>query len=94
MKATTEEIKWTEGNWSSVPKHGDALPLFGIRTTSAVEGENNGLLWGRKRKELVQEWNSESCDINPRALNEFEKEKELVAHQTVVQGDESLFYVF
>ncbi|KAG1693221.1 hypothetical protein DVH05_023686 [Phytophthora capsici] len=116
MKATTKEIKWIEDNWSSVPKHGDALPLFGIRTTSAVEGENNGLLWGRvrtqlvlrsvmtyctralkvlqKRKELVQEWNSASCDITPHALKEFEKEKELVAHQTDVQRGESIFYVF
>ncbi|ETM48760.1 hypothetical protein L914_06759 [Phytophthora nicotianae] len=46
----------------------------------------------QKRKELVQKWNSASCDITPHALKEFEKEKELVAHQTV-QGDESLFYV-
>ncbi|ETI30159.1 hypothetical protein F443_22720 [Phytophthora nicotianae P1569] len=53
MKATAEETKWIEDNWSSVPKHGDTLPIFGIRTTSAVEGENNGLLWGRVRAQLV-----------------------------------------
>ncbi|EEY56957.1 uncharacterized protein PITG_10504 [Phytophthora infestans T30-4] len=53
MKATTKELKWIDDNWSSVPMHGDALPLFGIRTTSAVEGENNGLLWGRVRTQLV-----------------------------------------
>ncbi|ETM30595.1 hypothetical protein L914_21729 [Phytophthora nicotianae] len=116
MKATAEETKWIEDNWSSIPKHSDALPLFGIRTTSAVQGENNGLLWGRvrtqlelgsvmayctralkvlqKRKELVQEWNIASCDITPHALKEFKKEKEMIAHQTVVQEDESLLYVF
>ncbi|ETK70908.1 hypothetical protein F441_06983 [Phytophthora nicotianae CJ01A1] len=116
MKATAEETKWIEDNWSSIPKHSDALPLFGILTTSAVQGENNGLLWGRVRtqlvlgsvmayctralkvlqklKELVQEWNSASRDITTHALKEFGKEKEMVAHQTVVQEDESLFFVF
>ncbi|ETN11026.1 hypothetical protein PPTG_10038 [Phytophthora nicotianae INRA-310] len=116
MKATAEETKWIEDNWSSISKHSDALPLFGIRTTSAVQGENNGLLWGRVRtqlvlgsvmayctralkvlqklKELVQEWNSASRDITTHALKEFGKEKEMVAHQTVVQEDESLFFVF
>ncbi|EEY70385.1 uncharacterized protein PITG_05788 [Phytophthora infestans T30-4] len=53
MKATTKELKWIDDNWSSIPKHGDALPLLGIRTTRAVEGENNGLLWGRVRTQLV-----------------------------------------
>ncbi|EEY58480.1 uncharacterized protein PITG_01149 [Phytophthora infestans T30-4] len=35
-----------------IPQIG-ALPLFGIRTTSAIEEENNGLLWGRVRNQLV-----------------------------------------
>ncbi|GMF58889.1 unnamed protein product [Phytophthora fragariaefolia] len=53
IEATPHEAKWLSENWAGIRTHGDPLPLFGVRTTSAIEGENNGLLWGRVRNQLV-----------------------------------------
>ncbi|KAE9051706.1 hypothetical protein PR003_g1481 [Phytophthora rubi] len=44
-----EESKWLGGNWNVTSTYGDGMPLFGVRSTSGAEGDNNGLLWKRAR---------------------------------------------
>ncbi|EGZ30173.1 hypothetical protein PHYSODRAFT_448534, partial [Phytophthora sojae] len=53
MQPTAEEKKWLADSWDPFSSHGDPLTLFGVRTTSAAEGENNGLLWKGVRNKLV-----------------------------------------
>lgn len=50
---SADELNWLEQNWTNAPVYGTATPLFGVRSTSGVEGDNNGLLWNRTRNNLV-----------------------------------------
>ncbi|KUF88342.1 Actin-1 [Phytophthora nicotianae] len=50
---TAQENKWIENNWKDIPAYGEGLSLFGVRSTSGAEGDNNGLLWKRARNNLV-----------------------------------------
>jgi hypothetical protein len=76
MTPTTEESAWLSKSWANVPKHGDSLPLFGVRSTSAVEGDNNGLLWKGVRNKQVLGSLMAYCT---RALQVLEKRKKLVS---------------
>ena len=38
------ELALVQSRWKDSPHYGQAVPLFGISTTSAIEGDNNGLL--------------------------------------------------
>ncbi|KAG1704635.1 hypothetical protein DVH05_005564 [Phytophthora capsici] len=53
MPLSSEEQKWLTASWEGIEAYGDALPLFGVRTTSGVEGANNGLLWSAVRSQRV-----------------------------------------
>jgi hypothetical protein len=46
---SSEESKWLGDNWNATSTYGDGMPLFGVRSTSGAEGDNNGLLWKRAR---------------------------------------------
>lgn len=39
------KLEYLRSGWPLHKAYGRPTPLFGIRTTSAAEGENNGLLW-------------------------------------------------
>ncbi|KAF4135101.1 hypothetical protein GN958_ATG15771 [Phytophthora infestans] len=47
------ETAWLKENWKDTSSYGSGLPLFGVRSTSGVEGDNNGLSWKRARNNLV-----------------------------------------
>ncbi|POM75283.1 Hypothetical protein PHPALM_7632 [Phytophthora palmivora] len=49
MNPSSDELKWLAASWGNVQVHGQPSLLFGVRSTSAVEGDNNDLLWGRKK---------------------------------------------
>ncbi|KAF4130687.1 hypothetical protein GN958_ATG20141 [Phytophthora infestans] len=53
LQPSSDERTWLEASWSGVEAFGEAMPLFGVRTTSGVEGENNGLLWVGVRSQRV-----------------------------------------
>ncbi|GMF10172.1 unnamed protein product [Phytophthora lilii] len=53
MRMSDDEKAWLKSSWNEVEAYGEALPLFGVRTTSGVEGDNNGLLWGGARTQRV-----------------------------------------
>ncbi|GMF30307.1 unnamed protein product [Phytophthora lilii] len=42
-----EEFKWLQDNWP--PPYGLFMPLFGVTLTSAIEGQNNELMWSGLR---------------------------------------------
>ncbi|KAI9988707.1 hypothetical protein PInf_022165 [Phytophthora infestans] len=47
------ETAWLKENWKDTSSYGFGLPLFGVRSTSGVEGDNNGLSFKRARNNLV-----------------------------------------
>ncbi|KUF89179.1 Lysosomal beta glucosidase [Phytophthora nicotianae] len=47
------EVKWLDDNWKGAESYGDSLPLYGVRSTSGAEGDNNGLLWTGARNNLL-----------------------------------------
>ncbi|KAF4141276.1 hypothetical protein GN958_ATG09541 [Phytophthora infestans] len=47
------ETAWLKENWKDTSSYGFGLPLFGVRSSSGVEGDNNGLSWKRARNNLV-----------------------------------------
>ncbi|OWY97874.1 hypothetical protein PHMEG_00031487, partial [Phytophthora megakarya] len=54
-KLTSEEMSVVDAEWGSVEAFGDACPLFGGRTTSAVESQNRALLLAGVRDSQVFE---------------------------------------
>ncbi|ETM44532.1 hypothetical protein L914_10247, partial [Phytophthora nicotianae] len=85
MQPTLEDLKWRDSVWKNTPTHGEPLPLFGVRTTSAVEGDNNGLLWCRSRNKLVLGSLMAYCS---RALSVIQKRK-IVVSEWIKPGNDA-----
>ncbi|EGZ21975.1 hypothetical protein PHYSODRAFT_488299, partial [Phytophthora sojae] len=67
--------------WLGVPSYGDPLPLYGTRTTSANEGENNALQWNNARIEGAP------------SATAIDEEVRSVAKMSVLESSNSSFYV-
>lgn len=52
IKLNPAETIAIDTHWHNVPVYGKPLPLFRVRTTGAVEGENNALLWDGLRDQI------------------------------------------
>jgi hypothetical protein len=48
------EVEWLQHEWVDIPSYGEPLPLFGVKTTSGVEGQNNATLWSGLRDSFPQ----------------------------------------
>ncbi|KAF1774644.1 hypothetical protein GQ600_25003 [Phytophthora cactorum] len=47
---SSEKVKWIDKNWSNASSFGRNFPLFGARTTTGIEGDNNVMLWKARNK--------------------------------------------
>ncbi|POM59075.1 Hypothetical protein PHPALM_36200 [Phytophthora palmivora] len=100
LNPSPEEMKLLVASWGNVQVHGQPSLLFGVRSTSAVEGDNNGLLWGGVINKLILGSVMAFCSC---VLNFITKRKTFVQNWTkkkdvarlnVVASSVHIFYVF